>query len=200
MASYKEIFEIEKQREGTDQWNVIHLFREGNTYKAYEWSAWLCREFAVSDEQLAQTGSHRLKPVHKEVKSSSGTIIFVGFPVSSLTKFIPNENQISFKPVNDTLIDFAIKLPLELCETGYDSLQQQFSEWKRQFPTKGDDKQPAGKDNSADFLLSLTGIKNQPMRMSDILAQIVALPVEDITPNEALKVLRILKRQASALF
>jgi hypothetical protein len=200
MASYKEIFEVEKQREGTEHWNVIHLFREGNTYKAYEWSAWLCREFAVTDDQIAQTSSHRLKPVHKEVKSSSGTIIFVGFPVTSLAKFIPNDNQISFKPVSDTLIDVAIELPPSLGEMSYDSLIQQFSEWKKQFPIKGDDKQPTGKDIPADDLLPLTGTKNQPMRMSDILAQIVALPVEDITPNEALKVLRILKRQCSALF
>jgi hypothetical protein len=200
MASYKEIFEVEKQREGSDQWNVIHLFREGNTYKAYEWSAWLCREFAVTDEQMAQAEIHRLKPVHKEVKSSSGTIIFVGFPATSLSKFIPDGNQMSFNPVSDTRIDVAIELPPTLGEMSSESLQRQFSEWKKQFPTKGDGKQPAGKDSPADDLLPLAGTRNQPMRMSDILAQIVALPVEDITPNEALKVLRILKRQCSALF
>ena len=32
------------------------------------------------------------------------------------------------------------------------------------------------------------------------LVSLVALPVEDISPNDALRILRLLKRQATALF
>lgn len=34
MATMKVIFDMEKERGQKEQWNVIHLLRDGNTYKA----------------------------------------------------------------------------------------------------------------------------------------------------------------------
>ena len=42
MSQLKEILEMEKERGSLEQCAVIHLFREGTFYRAYEWSAWLC--------------------------------------------------------------------------------------------------------------------------------------------------------------
>ena len=42
MSQLKEILEKEKERGSLEQCAVIHLFREGTFYRAYEWSAWLC--------------------------------------------------------------------------------------------------------------------------------------------------------------
>lgn len=42
MSQLKEILEKEKDRGSMEQCGVIHLFREGTFYRAYEWSAWLC--------------------------------------------------------------------------------------------------------------------------------------------------------------
>jgi hypothetical protein len=203
----KEIFEVEKNREDASQWNVIHLFREGSTYKAYEWSAWLCREHGTTDEHLQQVGAKRLNPVHRNVKNTGGSVIFVGFPFASIDKFLPKTSQISFQPVDDNRIDIAIELPAEQFgdNLSYEALRQKFGEWKQSFPVK-DEKKDKGADGvsrstETDELLSLlTGGPAKPMRMSDILAELVALPVEDISPNDALKMLRILKRQAAALF
>lgn len=89
MPTMKDIFEVEKNREDASQWNVIHLFREGSTYKAYEWSAWLCREHGTTDEHLQQVGAKRLNPVHRNVKNTGGSVIFVGFPFASIDKFLP---------------------------------------------------------------------------------------------------------------
>lgn len=207
MATYKEIFEIEKQREDSTQWNVIHLFRDGNSYKAYEWSAWLCREFATSEEWRKQVAVNQLTPVHKAVKQSTGSIIFVGFPMTSIDKFIQKDTQISFTPVGDNRIDIAIELPADqMDEMTLEKLQKKVQEWKKQFPVragKGDTPQPtAGGESSeiSELMKMISGAPFRPMRMSDILAQINALPIEDVTPNEALKILRILKRQCAALF
>lgn len=209
MATMKEIFDMEKERGQKEQWNVIHLLRDGNTYKAYEWSAWLCREFGTTDEQLQQVGSKRLTPVHRNVKNTGGSIIFVGFPFASIDKFLPKTSQISFQPVSDNRIDIAIELPADLMVDGKISrevLQQQFDEWKQQFPVKEQKKDaPAGGSTQQakgddELMALLTGSQPKPMRMSDIVAQLIALPVEDISPNDALKLLRILKRQAAALF
>lgn len=206
MASYAEIFELEKQREKPDQWNVIHLLKEGTMYHANEWSAWLAREFATTEEQRTAMNIKPLTPVHREVKNTSGSLIFVGVPFASLDKFIPPSVQLSFTAISDTRIDIVIELPETLGELDYEKLLQMYHEWKQQWPVK----KPSGKkDGSApgsshtgdpvEFLLT-GGSRQQPMRMSDILGQIIALPVEDITPNDALKILRILKQQCSALF
>ena len=203
----KEIFEAEKNRSDASQWNTIHLFREGSTYKAYEWSAWLCREFGTTDEHLQQVGAKRLNPVHRNVKNTGGSVIFVGFPFASIDKFLMKSLQMSFQPIDDNRIDIAIELPSSVSggDMTYDALKQKFMEWKQTFPIKDDKKDKpadgAQRATSGDELLTLlTGSSARPMRMSDILAELVALPVEDISPNDALKLLRILKRQASALF
>lgn len=207
MPTMKDIFEVEKNREDASQWNVIHLFREGSTYKAYEWSAWLCREHGTTDEHLQQVGAKRLNPVHRNVKNTGGSVIFVGFPFASIDKFLPKTSQISFQPVDDNRIDIAIELPADQFRDNlnYEALKQKFGEWKQAFPVK-DEKKDKGADGVSrstetdELLTLLTGGPAKPMRMSDILAELVALPVEDITPNDALKLLRILKRQAAALF
>ena len=41
MSQLKEILEKERERSTMEQCSVIHLFREGTFYRAYEWSAWL---------------------------------------------------------------------------------------------------------------------------------------------------------------
>ena len=213
MSTIKEIFETEKKRREDGRLNVIHLFRDGNTYKAYEWSAWLCREYAVSDEWLQQVGAKRLNPVHKSVKQTSGNVIFVGFPPTSIDKFIPKSVQMEYVAVSDTLTDIAIELPADICgeePVSYDAMLAKFQEWKQSFPVKEEKpKRDTGAGGNGggtggtalQELQALLPYKpGQPMRMSDILAQLVALPVEDISPNDALAVLRILKRQATALF
>lgn len=36
MAKISEILEIEKERSDVNTWNVIHLFKEGGFYRAYD--------------------------------------------------------------------------------------------------------------------------------------------------------------------
>ena len=45
MSQLKEILSIEQERSSLEQCAVIHLFREGTFYRAYEWSAWLCLRY-----------------------------------------------------------------------------------------------------------------------------------------------------------
>ena len=45
MSQLKEILEKEHERDDLAQYKIIHLFREGTFYRAYEWSAWLCQQF-----------------------------------------------------------------------------------------------------------------------------------------------------------
>lgn len=210
MPSYKEIFEIEKQRTEAAQWNVIHLFKEGSTYKAYEWSAWICREFCTNEERLRHFNSHMLTPVHKTAKNTSGTIVFVGFPPSSIDKFIPKDVQTGFNPVSDNQIDISIELPATLGEMNTENLQKHFDAWKESWPLKQDTDKPEGnnrKNNQAsdaevrqDTQMLPFATNGRQLRMTDIITELVSLPLEDVSPNEALKLLRQLHRQAVSLF
>ncbi len=76
MAQIKEILEIENHR--TNDWTTIYLFAEGLFYRAYEWSAWLCCRYV-----------NEFKVTRRELKNENGSIVFIGFPVASLSKFVP---------------------------------------------------------------------------------------------------------------
>ena len=77
MSQLKEILEKEKERGSLEQCAVIHLFREGTFYRAYEWSAWLCLRYFTE-----------LKVTHRMLKGGED-IIFVGFPLTSIDRYTP---------------------------------------------------------------------------------------------------------------
>ena len=110
MAKISEILEIEKNREDAAQWNIIHLFKEGGFYRAYNWSAWLIVAVAYNDEVRKNSSDRKpLNVSRKKTKNGENDFAFVGFPLKSLEKFIPNNT--GFTPVNDTQIDISIELP-----------------------------------------------------------------------------------------
>lgn len=41
MANIREILNIEHQRETSESWRTIYLYKEGRFYRAYQVSAWL---------------------------------------------------------------------------------------------------------------------------------------------------------------
>ena len=79
MSQIKEILQKEKERGNVEQCKFIYLFREGTFYRAYEWSAWLCQRYFSE-----------LKFTHHLLKNGED-IIFVGFPISSLGRYTPDD-------------------------------------------------------------------------------------------------------------
>lgn len=49
MAKLSDILGAEQQRSGTEFKRVIHLYQEGTFLRAYEWSAWLCCRFFITE-------------------------------------------------------------------------------------------------------------------------------------------------------
>lgn len=78
MAKIKDVLEIESHRESIEQCRVINLFQEGTFYRAYEWSAWLCVRYV-----------QEFKTTKRLFKNEDTSLVFVGFPITSLQKFIP---------------------------------------------------------------------------------------------------------------
>ena len=195
MASIAEIFEIEKDRQDSAKWNVIHLFKEGSFYHAYEWSAWLVSEVAYNDEVRQQTQDRKpLSVTHKRVKNTDGTFAFVGFPLNSLDKYIPQSCQMDFKAVSDTQLDIYIELPTDLGELDEETISAKVEEWKQLFPVKEDKKKQKG-DQAQQQQLS-----QRPMGMAGICSQVLAYPLEKKSPVEVVDFVSDLKRQLAALF
>lgn len=78
MAKIKDVLEIESQRASLEQCRFVNLFQEGTFYRAYEWSAWLCVRYI-----------QQFKTTKRLFKNEDTSLVFVGFPITSLQKFIP---------------------------------------------------------------------------------------------------------------
>jgi len=55
MAKLADILQQERERDTADQWGIIHLYKTGSFYSAYEWSAWLISVITFNDEVRMQT-------------------------------------------------------------------------------------------------------------------------------------------------
>ncbi len=76
MAKIKDILAIESRRVTAEQCRTVYLFQEGTFYRAYEWSAWLCVRYI-----------QQFKTTKRMFKNEDASIVFVGFPVTSLEKY-----------------------------------------------------------------------------------------------------------------
>ena len=189
MAKISEILEIEKERADVGTWNVIHLFKEGGFYRAYNWSAWLIVKVAYNDEvRKGQADRKPLNVSRRRVKNSDGDFAFVGFPLKSLEKFIPYYTE--FTSVNDTQIDISIELPATDDELTYEALSQAVEEWKQAIPITED--KPKREQEEP--------VRASPRSITAVMAQVLSYPLEAKTPMENMAFISMLKQQLAALF
>lgn len=190
-----EILNIEKNRADSSSWNVIHLFKEGSFYRAYEWSAWLVA--VVSYNDAVRNGTPDRKPLvatRKPDKNSDGTFVFVGFPLNSLDKYVPNKT--SFEPKDNSLIDITIELPADIGEVSFDALSKSVDVWKEGIPLK-EEKPRRGKsaDDMPPFLAQDRG-----MSITGVMAEILAYPVEQKSPMEVVSFVVEIRGKLARLF
>ena len=172
---------LEEKRE--NHLKTVHLIREGDWYRAHDWSAWLLIQFPMCDKQLSVTAK-KLKDGYIDA--------FVGFPCTSIDKYLPNDGTIDFLPINDTQIDVVLK-QVEMGAATEEQIRQQVDGWKEGLPLQEGKKQRREEREARQEAPRIT-------RFSDIIARIVSIPMEDISPKEAYDILRDLRRQVSALF
>lgn len=182
----QEISKIEEARTFGNL-GVVHLFREGNFYRAYDWSAWLMSSFPI--------GESKNKPLQVSAKQSKEGYItaWVGFPVSSLNKFIPDEEIQLFNPIGDKQIDVTFNLPEEFVKADVDKIREAVDEWKRTIPLSENKKQKREGQEMAEMAPRVT-------RITDVLSCILSFPLESKSPLEAWEFLRQLRRQVTAIY
>ena len=185
-----EILAIERNRQYSQMHNVIHIFKEGAFYRAYEWSAWLIAVIVNT-----ATGNS-LAITKKKAKDSDDTFVFAGFPLTSMEKYIPKEAQLSFTPVSDDQIDITVELPIDIAMLGEEGIKNLIMDWSKQFKLKEKQKKPSDGDSNQDVYATSPRIT----RLSDIASQIVAFPLENKSPMEAWDFLSQLRKQIAAIF
>lgn len=179
-----EIIKLETDRSEQSKFGIVHLIKEGNFYHAYDWSAWLMTRFPIGEavnKPMAITAK-RLKDNYLHA--------FVGFPVTSLGKYVPNDDSIKFEAVSDTQID--VTLNVDFGNAQYDDVRAQVDEWKESLPLT--DKRSKREEKE------MSEAAPRAMRLSDIASRILSFPLANKSPMDAWEFVRQLQQQAAAIF
>jgi len=174
MAKIKDILETESRHETLEQCRVIHLFQEGTFYRAYEWSAWLCVRYI-----------HEFKANKRQFKNENANMVFVGFPVTSLQKFTPENVEVRHNAEGGMLV--TLPETVFAPETTGRSLHEEFENWKQSVPLTENSKKEMESEKRS-------GGGSHPFRITDIMHQILSYPIEQKSPLECMSFLAEIKK------
>lgn len=180
MAGIKDILDIEQERSELKDWQVINLFQEGSFYRAYEVSAWLCHTYIC-----------QFKVTHRHVNGVGQAIAFVGFPVSSLEKRVPQGAVVTSVAEKHIMLT----LPSPESEMTIGEMKDEFAAWKSRQPIS-EAKEKSDKEVR----------KNSTMYKGDgnptlfsIAQSILSYPIESHSPIECMLFLSDVKKDLAQI-
>jgi len=183
--------EFEKLREDAESWNKIFLHKDGKFFRAYEWSAWLIKTLVCSEAFQKERGDVKILAANRYV-TKKGEYVSVGFPLESLSKYMPNYEDVDFETIED-YATFTVEMPDEK-EVTYEALQAAFMEWKQSLSEK--DTRGGQKVSRSTARVDSEGSR---VGMFQILSQVMSYPLESKTPSDNAEFIALLKRQLAAL-
>lgn len=183
--------EFEKLRQDADSWNKIFLHKDGKFFRAYEWSAWLIKTVACSEEFQKQRGDVKILAANRYV-TKKGEYVSVGFPLESLAKYMPAFGDVDFSTIED-YAEFTVALSGD-GEATYEQLQKAFLEWKQALPEK--DTRGGQKPSHQVANIDTEGGR---MGLFQILSQVLSYPLESKTPSDNYDFIALLRRQIASL-
>ena len=180
MAKIKDILEVEKRRVTEEQCRTVYLFQEGTFYRAYEWSAWLCVRYI-----------QQFKPTKRMFKNEDASLVFVGFPVTSLEKYTLEGAE---RTVGEDK-SVSLVLPAALFAPAADpqGLATEYGNWKQSVPLTENSKKEL---EVAERGVAATG---RPVRLTEVLQKILAYPIEQRSPMESMSFLAEMKQEIAEI-
>lgn len=181
----------ESNRSERESWNKIYLHKDGKFYHAYEWSAWLIKSFvlplAYSDDDKNKVDISAF--LYSTKKSE---YVILGFPVESISKYVPIYNDITPLEHDDLLI--TVDLPDYYADTEYEAIESDFQQWRVTCEPKESKKvqRQATQQEMANRALSRSGLFS-------IISRVLSYPVEKSTPAENINFISELKQEVAAL-
>lgn len=185
--------ENEKLRQDRSSWNKIYLHKEGKFFRAYDWSAWLIKKFVCTEELQKERGDVKMLTANRYI-TKKGEYVSVGFPLESLSKYMPSFESVDFESIDD-YAQFDVQMECDENVT-YEELVALFEEWKNSLPekdTKHAEKKPT--DRSVPFIDTMNG----RMGIFQIVSQILSYPLSQKTPVDNAEFILMLQRQLSML-
>ena len=215
MAKIVEILETERKRPTAEDFNLVHMYKTGQFYTAYDWSAWIISVISYTDAVRNQTRDrHPLAVTRIKMKDSDQTFCKVGFPFKSIEKFCPLRQD--FEGVENDHITFRIPFPepTDGSEITFDRIKDAVEKWTEAHEIKppkrsqeemklikaqrraGTTAENAAAAKPATTTTHAPAPTNQG---GGLIQQILAYPISDSTPMENYAFIQSLKQQITAI-
>lgn len=178
MAKLTDILDVEKRRTTPESHRKLYLWADGTFFRAYEWSAWLCVRYIK-----------QFKVTKRMVKSVGADMLFVGFPQTSLDKFLPQNTE----RIDNDDKSVTLTLPPDLvCADEGSTLENDFQNWRTAVPLV------EGKNTDSQGAASVPSLSS-PMSMTGIFKEVLNFPIEQKSPIDSMLFLADVKRRLSSL-
>lgn len=174
---------IEKETRNNDNTLFhIYLYNEGDWWRAYEWSAYLCTHINMTDGLI-------LKPTHKNLKGSDNGIIFTGLKLSSFKKYFKNYD---IPTITDGIIEIDVTNNIINNENiNIDNYKTILNEWKFSVPIK--------EKIRNEISNNIVNKENDKITINDLLKIIINYPLENKSLLESVRFISDLKKLSTDL-
>ncbi len=181
----------EKLRQDAQSQNKIILHKDGKFYHVYEWSAWLLKTLVCTEDFQRERGDAKMLQVNRFV-TKSGEYVLAGFPLESVSKYIPEYDEIQEMEDGDLCISITLSDDMQQLTTN--QLQAMFEQWKAEQPVKEGRKSNAQihKGDKQAAALARSGVFG-------IIAEVLSYPVEQKSPAENIEFISQMKQRIVAL-
>ncbi len=190
MPQITEIVKQEQQRTTLAECRTARLYREGSFMRAYEWSAWLFVKY-VSDFKVS----------NRQIKSLGQPIAMIGFPPTSMGKFVPESAQLT--PAADGSVTIVLPATLIADDVEPQVLLSEFAEWKQALPVTESNSSKKERERN---MLPAGGVPENksssagtPSTLTSVMQRIMAFPVETKSPVESMLFLSEIRMQLANL-
>ena len=181
----------EKLRQDAESQNKIILHKDGKFYHVYEWSAWLLKTLVCTEELQRERGDAKMLQINRFV-TKSGEYVLAGFPLESVSKYIPEYDDLQEMEGGD--LSITITLSDDMQQLSTEQLLTMFEEWKQEQPIK------EGRKSTRDIH---AGSSQAPTLARSgvfaIISEVLSYPVEQKTPAENIEFISKMKQSIVAL-
>lgn len=205
MAKIADILATEHDRSDMLQWNVVHMYKTGQFYTAYDYSAWLISVISYTDKARMATQDRRPLAVTRiKLATSDETFCKVGFPFKSIEKFCPTRQD--FDGVENEHITFRIPIPepTDGSYITYERLREAVNKWTEWHEIKPPKKTKEERDaikaqRKAERTEQQPSITQTTDSSGGLIQQILGYPLSDSTPADNIAFIQRLKDSITAI-
>lgn len=159
----------------------LHLYADGDWWRAYEWSAYMCHNYASHLKE-----NERLSITHRHLKDTENGIIYVGLKLTSFDKYLPNvKGTEKLKQIDAKHIVIDVREIFQ-SEINIENYSEIFTSWKNNVPYK---------DEQSKQAMTNKTVATDTATLKSVMQQILAYPLERKTMVENTMFISLLKEE-----